>query len=529
MSMANKKGRLRPGEVEAVFLLAFLAVVPSWRRGLLDDPALGRHLRGPDAILTARAWPTTDPFLAEDGPAARPWLDTQWLAEGALWLGERWAGLEGVAAVATLPIAAALAGLYLILRRDGRSWAAALFWTVLAALGTTGHWVAQPILFAWPLTLLTMRLCAPVGNAPRTRRRPFLLVPILMVWANTDPTFVLGFLLVAAAFLTECARGVGGSSPEEREQARHRATQLVLIFGASVLVTLVNPYGVRLHLRLFRMWNDPFLSSFRDVPSFTDGSNWRTGFFLLALPLFAGMTRRRPSPVELVLCVLLMGAALTIVAAGPLFVLGVAPLLARAATALSWPKVGTDSPEGTDEPPDLALRGPLRTCLLTGLLGLGLVGLSRGVQGRQARLDPERIPTATLDRLLEWRRLHPEGKVVHQAEWGGYLTWRGWPSFTPTIDDRPELQGPVRFAQYQALLRADPAQLSRLEQGNVEVVCIRADTPLAAHLARDPEWEPLQQRGSEPGKADNAVIFVRVEPEPGPAPIRSARVAKAAE
>ena len=42
--------RVRFGEVEVVFVLAFLAVVPLWRRGLLDDPALGRHLRGPDAI-----------------------------------------------------------------------------------------------------------------------------------------------------------------------------------------------------------------------------------------------------------------------------------------------------------------------------------------------------------------------------------------------------------------------------------------------------------------------------------------------
>src|SRR5262249_23799448 len=158
---------------------------------------------------------TTDPFLAEDG-APRSWLDTQWLAEGALWLGERWAGLEGVAAGATLPVAATLAGLCLVLRRGGRYWSGGLFWAILAALGTAGQWVAGPGLFAWPLTLFTVRLCAGVHNGRGSRHFPLLLCPMFVLWANTDPTFVLGLLLVAATFLAECVLGVAGPTPEER-------------------------------------------------------------------------------------------------------------------------------------------------------------------------------------------------------------------------------------------------------------------------------------------------------------------------
>ncbi len=486
------------------FLLAVLAVLPAWRRGLLDDPALGRHLRGPDAIR-AGGWPKTDPFLA-DG-ATEPWLDAEWLGEWGLWLGERWAGLEGIAAVAKLAIAGTLAGVYLALRRDGRSWPAALGWTGLAALGTSGQWVAGPALFAWPLTLVTVRLCERFHAGACSRRTTWLLWPLFVVWANAGPTFVPGLVLLAATALMECAVGVAGLTFEERDRARDRAAHWIVLLGGALLCTAVNPYGVRLHFWLFRLWTDPVLSSAREAPSFLEAGLWRTGLFVLLFPVLAGATARRPGAVELVLCVALLAAVLAAATVAPLFVVSVTPLLARSAAGLPWLERFRPQPLREGSGPDRSLAA-LRPCLRTGLLGLVLVAACRGVEGRLAALDRQRTPTATLHRLLEWQRHHPDGEVFHEPEWGGYLIWKGWPDCRPRCDDRQEIRSPGRRANDRLVLRMEWKQLRRMEDEDEILVGVRTDRPVAGYLGSSQKWGPLRVKGG--GEADaGAVLFVR--------------------
>jgi hypothetical protein len=143
---------------DIVFVILALIVFQTARQGLLDDPGLGWHLRNIDAMLAKGGWLTADPFSEPRGAEPQPWFSNQWLGEIPFWLGERWAGLEGIAAVASLLIAFTMRCLYQMLLRDGSPWPLAAFWTSQAAMGVSCSWVARPNLFTVLFVLLTARM-----------------------------------------------------------------------------------------------------------------------------------------------------------------------------------------------------------------------------------------------------------------------------------------------------------------------------------------------------------------------------------
>src|SRR6266568_2476984 len=85
---------------DVVFLVLTVGILLNARGGTLDDPGLGWHIRDIDAIQAQKGWLTEDPF---SGPrAGQPWYTNQWLGDLLLWLGDRWGGLTGIAAVTAL-------------------------------------------------------------------------------------------------------------------------------------------------------------------------------------------------------------------------------------------------------------------------------------------------------------------------------------------------------------------------------------------------------------------------------------------
>src|SRR6516225_8842509 len=148
-----------PSGADVVFLVAALVVFQAARGRMLSDPGLGWHLRNVDAMLAEGGWLTADPFSqSRNGNPAR-WYTNQWLGELPFWLGERWAGMEGIAAVATVILAFTLRCVYTALLRDGLPWPLAAAWVSVAAVGTNCSWIARPNLFTMLFVFLAARLC----------------------------------------------------------------------------------------------------------------------------------------------------------------------------------------------------------------------------------------------------------------------------------------------------------------------------------------------------------------------------------
>jgi hypothetical protein len=118
-----------------------------------------------------------------------------------------------------------------------------------------------------------------------------------------------------------------------------------------------------------------------------------------------------------------------------------------------------------------------------------------------ARHNPALIPADALDRVLEESRIG-DPVVFHEYNWGGYLTWHGWPRFRTWIDDRNEVQGEAHIKEFFAIRDAEPGWEEKLN--GVEVVAVRPATPLAHRLATDAHWRLVYR------DEDNAFVFRRI-------------------
>jgi hypothetical protein len=499
------------GSADLVFLvLLFVIVQSAARQIMLDDPGLGWHLRDVDAVLE-KGWLTEDPFGLRPG---RPWLTNQWLGELPLWLGERWAGLEGIAAVITLVLALALRCLYRMLQRDGLPWPIALLWTALATLATSGAWVARPNVFTLLFVLLTARICEQFHTGRISRAATFWLWPMFVVWANVHGGFVAGLVMLALTLVVEIGIAVGTTDPEQRRAARGRGEQMCLLFLGAIAATLVNPYGYTLYPWIYRLLGDDYFMNLNldwRSPDFHGAGALRFESLMLLLPLVLGVSRRRPNLVELVLCVFWLHMAFNGIRYIALWVLVAVPLMARCSIEVPWLVEQARRLDLAGEKSLLARRqtGPA-PWLWSAVFAVAFLGWARMAEGQFARHNPDYLPARELDQLFPILKDNPHLKpiVFHSINWGGYLTWKGWPSFRTWIDDRNEVQGKDYVEEYRSILNADPDWEKRLDGADVHFVCVPVNEPLTRALSASRRW-----RRANP-EARHVAIFVR-EPEAG--------------
>jgi hypothetical protein len=173
--------------------------------------------------------------------------------------------------------------------------------------------------------------------------------------------------------------------------------------------------------------------------------------------------------------------------------------------------------------------------LWTGLFAVVLLAGVRLAEGRFAAHNPKYIPAAELDHLMPI--IHEKGNpvVFHDYNWGGYLTWQGWPEFRNWIDDRNEVQGVEHVKEYFLIMAGEADWERKLDQARVELIVLPGDAPLIRLLEEQeaqarmdltsPRWTRILPARREEPKLRNdpavpVVVFERVHiqhrPEPEP-------------
>jgi hypothetical protein len=492
------RARAIPSLADAVFLVLTVGILLNARGGTLDDPGLGWHIRDIDAIQAQKGWLTEDPF---SGPrSGQPWYTNQWLGDLILWLGDRWGGLTGIAAVTALILAFMYRCLYGMLRTDGVSAPAAALWTLLAALGSYTAWQARPNLLSMLFLLLVVRICERFHEGKCTWHRLLWLGPLFAIWANTHGGFVAGLLTLVLAVVIEGVLGVFFTDPEKRRLARERSLQLTLATLGAGVCTLLNPYGWRLYPWIFQLLGNPYFMElnfdWRSSDFHAPGA-FRFELLMLLFPAVLALSRRRPNLVGLGLALFWLHMALNGQRYVPLWVIAATPTMARAAAGIPWLRRVAERfiPQTFAAP----------SARPAAWLGTAAVALAVLVWAHFspsfARHNPALIPADALDRVLEESR---DGNpvVFHEYNWGGYLTWHGWPNFRTWIDDRNEVQGEAHIREFFSIRDAEPGWEEKL--AGVEVVAIHPATPLADRLSRDTRWRQIYR------EEENAVVFRRV-------------------
>jgi len=330
-------------------------------------------------------------------------------------------------------------------------------------------WGDRPQLFSFALfpffldTLLAARLGA--------HRRVWLLIPVMLVWANLHGGFVAG-LALAAVFVVEAWLA---------RSSYRRA--LTLAAGMMVIASLITPSG---------------LKAFSFAASYAGSAS--------------AVVEERPtditSPAGLVFATLLLGALLLALvvdrpavearARFPILwiglvvsftVLGLAHqrLLPYAAMVLA-PLVATLLPALFGRPMTTAPAIPRRAAVMA--LATVLVGaLAVAVNLAPGGPDLSRYPVGALNALRE----HP-GPLLNEYDWGGYLIYAapGQPTF---VDGRGAALYPARLiGEYETAIQLRRGYREVLERHDIRLVLLRPDRPLVSALRED-GWPMLAEDG----------------------------------
>ena len=339
-----------------------------------------------------------------------PYLDPAWLFDAGAAVVFRLGGFPAVVLAKALLLLGLAALAYRLCRRGGASPLAAVLTLTLAFLCMRERLVERPHLFSLAGDLAVLAFLPAIA---RGERRGWLLVPLVVLWANLHAGAFLAALLLGLA-------GAGAMLDRAGARATLRFAVAAVLAGAALLATPVGAGIFRylvFHVGIFAVHP---VDEFRAV-------TWRSdaGFLLFAWGcLLVGLVARRSSWREWLPALGLLGLATWHVrfSADAALVLAVvaAPAFERLAGRL------------------LAWRArALEAVALAGLLALALAPriaqANRGGDFLALGLDQSALPLDAI-RFVEERGLRE--RMYNDFETGAYLLWQGYPRYRVFVDPR---------------------------------------------------------------------------------------------
>jgi hypothetical protein len=397
---------------------------------LLNDPDTYLQIGAGRWMLAHAALPVHDPFSHSLAGAA--WVPHEWLAELVLAAVYDAAGWSGLVLLTAAAFAASLALLTRFLLAYAEPFSTVIAVIMGAAL-VLGHLLARPHQLALPLLVLwsgSLFAARDGGSGPL-----FRLLPVMALWANLHGSFIFGLGL--ALFLG--AEAV--LAPGRRVLEARRWGLFCLLAAAAALAT---PNGIGGFFAPFQLITMPALqASFGEwqSPNFQEFQPleiWLLGIIALAFTTGAKL----PLP-RLLLLLALCHMALGHVRHAELLGL-VGPLVVAASLGpriASWIRSAPLSALGRGA---ARIAAPAAAPAVALSLALALVASLPLLLRPIIRAD-DRVTPATA--LAAAARMGLDGPVFNSEGFGGYLTFRGIPTF---IDGRAELYGNAFLDHYLA-------------------------------------------------------------------------------
>lgn len=447
---------LRLGPALAPLAVAWAVVMA---RVPLGDNSFFTHLATGRLILERGSVPDADPYSFT--APGEPWTVQSWLPSLAYAGAERLAGGTGLRLL-VLAVFVGCVLLLLALTQPARALLPRLALMAAALTVAAGLWSARPYMIAVAGVSI-------VWLALEGRVRPWLLLPLVWLWANSHGSFPYAAALVVAVALGRAADG---------ERPEHELRVLAWTVGgtAAAVVSPLLLRGVTFPIRSMSRIDD--LRAIREwqAPTFT--KVWELVFLALAGAAIAGLVRRpswrRALPV-LLFVALALTALRNIVVAVPV-------LVAVAAATLG--DLGSLS---VDDRPRLAR--PLAVVSALALL-LALVALTAG-------------PIVDLDgypqRQLAWLDIVDAdgrvGRVAHQDFTGNLLEVLDGAGAEVFVDDRLDMYPSAIVDDERTLLDAGRGWSAVLDRWRIDAIVWEREQPLTAALVESAEWRIVHTDG----------------------------------
>jgi hypothetical protein len=408
-----------------------------------------------------------------------PWIDQQWLAQLLFYAAWAAGGYRALAALSALLVTSGFALLGLLMLRRGVPPPRMFIWTLAAFAVCLGNTGIRAQSFAYPCFVLTLWLLLDDDHAPRALARTWLVIPVLLVWANTHGSVVLGAGLVAGYAGYRVARTLAG-------RERRSVPAYLALAAAAVASVACTPYGPGVIGYYRRFIGNPALGRYITEWSHpTPLNRFSWAFFTLlvmlgAVILIAWRRGTRPDPLLLGTATVLLVLAFTAIRNQAWFAIG-GSLLAADILAHGRKPRPAFSP-GFQR----AIAGLLATLGLTSLCVLGVTPVSKFVSQ-----VPQRAVSVAAAVASAHRGMHVLGDDLASAP----LLWQDPALFgRVAFDARVEQYTGRELTGYTDFLFQRGAHWQRLLSGYQLVVVSRQGHPqLVAALARLPGWHVAYQ------------------------------------
>jgi hypothetical protein len=445
---------------------AMALLVVAWTAGLaagpLKDNSFLTHLATGRIILQRGSVPTRDPYtFTAEGTS---WTVQSWLASVAYAGAERLGGAFGLRLLVLVVFVAA--GL-LVWRLTGAASSVVARFSIaaVALFVATDVWSERPYMVGViGLGVVWLALEGAV--------RPWMLVPILWVWANSHGSFPLSILLVLAVLTGAWLdRRLGRGSPE----AVRTAVDVLKMVLVGTLLAAVGPLGVDVLLFPVKaITRADVLAEIVEwqAPAFTSPSERL--FLLLVLATLAGLVRSgrwRTAIPALAFTGLAVTAqrnvAMATMVLVPCLAASVPPL--GSLTSRSRPSVGP--------------------AVAAVLAAVAVLVIGSAVTAPLDTLGP--YPA----RPIAWLEAVDEdgsgGKLASQDFVGNLLEVLDGGEARVFIDDRADMFPSDVFGDATDLLRGHPEWQAVLDRHGIDIVLWERNTPTASLLAASPSWQTV--------------------------------------
>ena len=478
-----------------IALMAWLFVCGSngWK-ALLMDGDTGWHIRTGEYILAHHAVPTQDLFSFSK--VGQPWFAWEWLSD--VWFGIlfRIGGLKAIVLFAGVLITLFATVLLRYAVWLGANGLLAAFICMFAVGGSSMHFLARPHLF----TLLLLPACLWLVEADRRKNTQWvwLLIPITMLWANLHGGFMvlvacLALLVVGSAVEALLGRG---RWPSVRRYAA--------LLGACSAVTLVNPYGIALHVHIVEYmrsdWIQNLVQEFQ-APTFRTEGQLQYEALLIGGLVLAGLLLRKRRVPEALWLLFLAHSSLISLRHAPLFAAVAAPLIASELSG-GWKTLAQGRKKssilsifhqlGQDLTPNFE-----RTSVWPALVIVTLVFLDAPVTWPRD-FPSEAFPTTMVH---ENAKVLESGRLLTTDQWADYMIYTFYPKQKVFIDGRSDFYGESLGTEYLHLLQGAYDWRDILNRRGFDLALLPVGWPLVQILKQDSSWQVI--------KDDNRAILFR--------------------
>lgn len=474
-----------------VFFLVIILFIFVFDAGahLLKDADTGFHIMTGRYFIDNLAPPPGDIFSYT--VPGQQWMAFSWGTGVVFAMAERLAGLNGVVFISTALILSTMYIIYKLLMRWNVSFLV-LFVSISALICmNTVHWLARPHLFTIFFTALSFYI---LESAKDNKKLYYLLLPVMLVWANCHPGFISGGFIIFLYFTGNIIEWLLNKNNGEGVLYFERFKTLFFVGVACFILTLINPYGINLYIYIYKTLTSSWIVNAcleYHSPTFHNTLSVFVYEFVILSIIVLGFLKSKKVLDAPKILLLLLWAHLSLFAIRNIAIFAVVsvPCLALLLQAFfdsrDWAYLKKLDSNMLKTEKSLSFPGlPIIVMIV-----FALVAINNGYLFEKKLLkcdfSPERIPVAAMN-YIEQNPI--KGNMLNSDNWGGYIIYK-YPDIKVFMDGRLDMYQQEFLGKYQLVAKVKEGWESILDEYNVEWILFNRNTLLNNLLTQHPGWE----------------------------------------